>query len=209
MNQPIRVILAACSFLLLANFSSQDSTSSNNKPAVNFYGCVTDTSEKTFKAENITFERMYKQMPAYQEPPKTATAEYDPTVNLTRLDLAEIKVIEFPQNQTPQKYNNRYYIVMDVYSDARKTLKNSYIIEADKKLTCEQVNEAGPIEKEIKLKAVKKIVIDGFKQSAVLDSDSSKKPASNKPTMGAQAPTPKRKQLLTYLKGIFTFGTSA
>ncbi len=224
MNHSLRITIASCSFLLLANFSAQDTTTSGGlKPAVNFYGTVTDTSDKTFKALNITLERMYKQIPAYQIAPKNATESYDPAINITRLDLSEISKIVFPENQKPQKYNNREYLVVKVYSRDNNKTENEYLAEADKKLICDEANDAGPIEKEIKFKAVREIVIEGYKQSDALDSDDQKKlgkrKASETPDQAtslktqkpethvkaAQASGSKRRRLLGYLKDMFGF----
>ncbi len=217
MNRTIRITIASCSFLLLANFSGQDSTTSGGvKPAVNFYGTVTDTSDKTFKAANITLERMYKQIPAYQLTPKNATESYDPTINMTRLDLSEINKIAFPENQKPQKYSNREYLIVKVYSRDTKQTENEYLLEADKKLICDEINDAGPIEKEIKFRAVREIVIDGYKQSDTLDSDDQKKAKRKrleddsevsskiqKTVQSAHASGSKRKRLLGYFKDMF------
>ena len=208
MNKRLHVTLIVCSLFLCANFSSQDSTTSGGvKPTVNFYGPITDTSNKTFNAINITLERIYKQIPVYQEPPTGSAESYDPTVNITRLDLSEIKKIEFPENQKVQKYRNRDYLIMHVYSNDTKQTQNSYIIEADKKLICDEQNDAGPIEKEIKFRAVKTIIINGFKQSEDLDTKRKaniSKTAENtgKTTLSKKAEL-KKTRLLSYFKNIF------
>lgn len=209
MNRVTRVGLASCSFILLANFSSQDSTSGGTKPNVNVYGSVTDTSEKSFEAENITLERMYKQIPVYQLVPKNATEKYDPTANITRLDLSEIHQITFDPNQHPQKYNNREYVVMTVFSkDAQKT-KNDYLVEADKKLICDEVNSAGPIEKEIKFKAVKEIIIDGIKANDELKKSPLEKTSKPNPYEDANQKPTKMQRVSLYVKNMFGFKRTA
>lgn len=223
----VRLSYAAAAFILLPHFSSQDSTVSGGaKPAVNFHGKVTDLREN-FKAENITIDRLYKAIPTYQQPPlkekavsptakETASTElstlestektelkpaaprpYDPTDNVTRLDLAEISKIAMSPDQTPQRFGSRDYIVIDVYSNDTGKTKNSYMIEADKKLFFDQVNPAGPIEKEIKLRSVVSIEIDGYKQQPALSKDKEKK--ETKPVQSAQALS-KTKRLFSYVK---------
>lgn len=210
MNKKLHVVIVSCSLFLCANFSSQDSTTSGGvKPTVNFYGPITDTSNKTFNSINITLERMYKQIPVYQEPPKGSPESYDPTINITRLDLSEIKKIEFPENQMIQKYRNRDYLMMSVYSNDAKQTQNNYIIEADKKLICDEKNDAGPIEKEIKFRAVRTITIEGFKQSDDLDAKRKANASKNtetatKTTLSKKA-EPKKTRLLSYFRDIFKF----
>ncbi len=206
MNRTKRITLAGCSLVLLANFSSQDSTTAGgSKPRVNIYGSVTDTSEKTFKAENITLERMYKQIPVYQLVPKNATEQYDPTVNITRLDLSEIRKITFDPNQHPQKYNNRDYHVMTVYSRDTNATTNDYLIESDKKLICDEVNNAGPIEKEIKFKAVKEIMIEGYKAADDLEKSPLEKTTKPNPYEDANQKPTKMQRLSLYVKNMFGF----
>ena len=195
MKQYARLSLAAIAFVLLPHFSSQDNTVNGGaKPAVNFYGNVTDLRE-TFKAQNITLDRLYKAIPVYQQPPLTTTKaipassknlenttltsedhqknnpthtrSYDPSDNITRLDLSEISKITISPSQTPQKFGNREYIVIEVISKDSEKSKNAYMIEADKRLFFDQINSAGPIEKEIKLRSIIEITVDGYKQQEV------------------------------------------
>jgi hypothetical protein len=199
MKSYARLSLATFAFLLLPHFSSQDSKS-GGKPNVNFYGTVTDLRE-TFKAQNITIDRLYKAIPAYQQPPLDATIAYDPADNITRLDLSEISKIMISPNQKKQKFGNREYIVMEVLSNGKDNTKNSYIIEADKRVFFDQVNSAGPIEKEIKLSSIVEISIEGYKQQ-----EPDPAPVQKKPTTAAQAThaqPSKAKRLFSYVKNAF------
>ncbi len=204
MKKNIHLALASASFLLLANFS-QDSSNGNNKPVVNFYGTITDGSDKSFKAENITLERLYKQVPVYQVAPSSVAPEtYDPSVNITLLDLAEIDKVTVDVNQKSQKYRNRDYITICVYSkmpsdSSESQIKNEYIIESNKKLTCEEVNPAGPIKKEIMMSAVKTIQLEGYKQNNS-DQDSKNKPKKT----ASSTYNSKRKGFLLYVQNLFS-----
>lgn len=229
MKTSVRLSYATFALFLLPHFSSQDSTVSGGaKPAVNFYGTVTDLRE-SFKAENITIDRLYKAIPAYQQPPveekfatkskdscvsskpeekketaektetkSAATRPYEPADNITRLDLSEISKITLNQHQEPRRFGSRDYIVIDVYSNDKEKTKNSYMIEADKRLFFDQINPAGPIEKEIKIRAIASIEIDGYKQQPTLDTIKEKK--DQKSVKAAQACSSKTKRVLSYVK---------
>ncbi len=220
MKKNIHITLAATSFLLLANFSGQDSGNGTTKPAVNFFGTITDASDMTFEAENITLERLYKQIPAYQLSPKNlkdskdqkneidSKDAYDPAVNITRLNLAEIDKIVIDTNQIPEKHHSRDYIIIDVYSKMvsnnshEPQVKNSYLIEANKKVTCDETNPniAGTIEKEIMLKAIKTIGIKGFKSNSS-DDDKNKKTTK---TSASSKYASKSKQIMSYIENLFS-----
>ncbi len=199
MNSYTRLSLATFAFVLLSHFSSQDSAG-GGKPKVNFYGTVTDLRE-IFKAENITIDRLYSAIPAYQQPPLNATVAYDPSDNITRLDLSEISKIIVSPNQKPQKFGNREYIVVDIISKNAEKSKNAYMIEADKRFFFDQVNSAGPIEKEIKLRSIIEIVIDGYKQQ---EPELTQKKSAQKSVQTAQETSSKAKRLFSYVKNAFS-----
>ena len=180
---------------LLANFSSQDdSLNGGVKPAINFQGTVTDISAKKFNALNITVDRLYKQIPVYQVAPASATPTYDPSINLARLDLSEISSIKVIQNQMTQKYSSRDYLTIEVTSNDPKKTKNNYLIEADKKIICDEENAAGPIEKEIKIKALEEIVITGYEAAEHLQEVKAKKPEIDK------TPESNRNRMVSFFK---------
>ncbi len=197
-----RLSLAVVAFILLCQFSSQDKSDSGvAKPTINFYGSITDLRE-TFKAQNITIDRLYKAIPTYQQPPIDSTTSYDPSDNITRLDLSEISKITISPTQTPKKIGNREYIVIEVTSKDTEKSKNIYIIEADKKLFSDEINSTYPIEKEIKLRSIVEITIDGYKQQEVDPITLQKKPT--KPVQTAQASPSKAKRLFSYVKNAFS-----
>lgn len=154
-------LFALGAFFLCANFSSQDtSITGREKPKINFYGTLTDTSGNTFEVENITISGLYKQIPLYAKPndPKV-----DPTINITRIDINEISQVEIPHPNTFLTYNNRQYVEIIITSaDATKTTQH-YITEKTKRIICDQVNAAGTIEKDLSYQAIDKIIIKGHK----------------------------------------------
>lgn len=147
--------------LLLVHFGNNDeSITGREKPKINFYGKLTDTSGKTYSVENITISGMYKQVPLYQKP---TDKHKDPTVNITRIDFAEIYSIRVPFPETILTYNNRQYIELEITSADLKHTKDTYIIEKTKRLICDQINTAGPIEKDLAFEAVDILIFEGHK----------------------------------------------
>ncbi|NBP00247.1 MAG: hypothetical protein EBU90_09010 [Proteobacteria bacterium] len=161
MHKKIRPLIAVIGFLLLSNFGSQDeSVAGRIKPTINFYGSVTDTSENSYDVENITVSGMYKQVPFYAKPKNKET---DPTINITRIDFAEIAELTVPFPEQILTFNNRQYIEVQIVSKDPQRTTSSFIIELSKRIICDQVNTAGPIEKDLSFKALKKIVFKGHK----------------------------------------------
>lgn len=127
---------------------------------------------------------------------------YDPSDNITRLDLSEISTITVSPNQKTQKFGNREYIVIEVISKDIEKSKNAYMIEADKRLFFDQINSAGPIEKEIKLRSIVEITIEGYKQQEPDPVTLQKKTA--KPVQAAQGSPSKAKRVFSYVKNAFS-----
>lgn len=152
-----RPLIAITMFLVSAHFGSQEeSVAGREKPHINFYGTLTDTSGKKYEVDNITISGMYKQIPVYQKPDNK---NVNPSINTTRIDFTEVQSIHVPHPTTFLTFNNRQYIEIEVtsknLSEGKSThLKENYIIERTKRLICDQVNSAGPIEKDLSFEAV-------------------------------------------------------
>lgn len=161
MQKTGKIGLVVITFLLCANFGTDDtSVAGREKPRINFYGKLTDTSSKTYNVENITISGMYKQIPFYQKP---AQKETDPHINITRLDFSEIHSIRVPQPNMILVFNNHQYIEVEITSKDPQKTKDTYIIEKSKRVICDQVNNAGPIEKELSFQAVDILIFEGHK----------------------------------------------
>jgi hypothetical protein len=164
MQKSIKVSLIGIIFLLCANFGTDDtSIAGREKPRINFYGTLTDTSGRKYNVENITISGMYKQIPFYQKP---TSKEIDPHINITRLDFAEVYSISVPHPNTLLNFNNHEYIEIEITSKDPKHTKETYIIEKSKRVICDQVNNAGPIEKELAFQAVDVLIFEGHKPAA-------------------------------------------
>ncbi|MCF7899942.1 hypothetical protein K9K77_00340 [Candidatus Babeliales bacterium] len=154
-------LFALGTFILCANFGSQDTNiSGHEKPKINFYGSLTDTSGGHFEVENITISGLYKQIPFYAKP---LHQKIDPSINITRLDLNEIEMIEIPHPDILLTFNGRHYIEVIITSADQKKTTQRYIIEKTKRVICDQTNGAGAIEKDLSFQAVDKIYIKGYK----------------------------------------------
>ncbi len=176
MSRIVRPFLTVVTFLLCANFGSQEeSMTGREKPKINFYGTLTDTAGKSYKVQNINISGLYKQIPVYQKPENKET---DPNINITRIDFAEVYSIHVPHPNVLLVYNNRQYIEIVITSKDIKKTKDTYIIERSKRVICDQVNTAGPIEKDLSFQAVDTLVFEGHKTPAP-EPEVEKKPASH------------------------------
>ena len=149
-------------FLLCTQFSSQkSSTDGREKPSTNVYGLLTDSTNHSYYVENITIGGRFNQIAVYQKP-STNNPDVNPDINTTRIDLCEVSEIKIECPRVVQ-FNKREYIEIVIISNDMRKTKNYYIIEKLKKLFCDEINEAGPIEKELSFLAVQRIQIQGCK----------------------------------------------
>ncbi len=160
MNRLVHYTLCLMSIVTLANFSSESSVEGRQKNKINFCGTLTDIQGNTFNVENISISGSYDRIPVYQKPKNPDTK---PDVNTTRLDLKEVAVIKLPSAEPViSKFKNREYIDIIVVSNDKKRTESNYIIELNRKIMCDEVNDAGPIEKEISFQALGKLEINGY-----------------------------------------------
>jgi len=112
-------ILAISALLICAQYSmDQDEKSvsgGGKKPAVNFKGNIVDNTGRPFKASHINISGLYKQIPVYSKPTNMQNSDYNPTINMIRLDLAEVTKIEVPDPERVHMFKERKYILLDVY----------------------------------------------------------------------------------------------
>lgn len=178
-------LLGCLTILFCANFGSQESSDNGNKPAVNFYGTLTTWQGQEFSVENILLGKRYNKIPVYEIQPITDAQkkqdrefEHDPRDGIiTKLDLAEIATLSIPDPSkiyTFQKRKNSRiveYLEIVIASNDDKKTEQHYLIDLGRKLTCDQINQAGPIEKDVPLKAIKKLTIQGYRSRDESDND--------------------------------------
>lgn len=155
-----RIGIVISALLLCAQFSSQQSSlGTPEKPAINISGTlITDGVDgNPHEVENITISGRYENIPVYEKP---SSEDVNPDINTTRLDLRQISEIR-PVSVEILKFNNRDYVEIEIVSNDAKKTKNTYIIERVKRVQCDEVNAAGPIEKEVSFLAIKNLIIKG------------------------------------------------
>ncbi len=166
--------------------SDETNIHGDKKQAINFYGVLTTQQDKQYTVDNIAIGRETKHIRMYEMPDMEHThpekksdddtnneviimLEQDPKDGIvTKIDLSEVAEITVPHPDTVFRYQKRtgsrkvdYIEVVVVSNDTVKT-KNSYLLDLGRKLTCDQRNEAGPIEQEVPFKAIESLVIKGY-----------------------------------------------
>ncbi|HSW73584.1 MAG TPA: hypothetical protein VLG71_00345 [Candidatus Limnocylindria bacterium] len=169
--------LSMASIFFLVNMTSEETTIEGHKrQKVNFYGTLTTQQDEVIKVNNIAIAGKYKQILVYEYASAKDTSQeskhvlsQDPKEGIiTKIDLSETAEIQVPAPHvlwTHQKRKGQrkieYIEIIVVSGDTQKT-KNHYFIETSRKITCEQTNEAGPIEKEVPFQSLKNLVIEGY-----------------------------------------------
>ncbi len=153
------------------------------KQKVNFYGTLITWQGTKYHVDNIAIVGKYRHIPMYDKPlkmpkkVKTNTTNgkkeipmtLDPHKELvtTKIDLDEISEIHVPRPHEVWIYQpkgkRRYtYIEVEIISKNKERTKQSYLIDDNIKVTCDEINTAGPVEKEVPLSAIKQFIIEGY-----------------------------------------------
>ncbi|MCX5921767.1 MAG: hypothetical protein NTX86_00345 [Candidatus Dependentiae bacterium] len=163
--------------------AQETSTGGRNRNQINFEGILTTQEGNIYQVEQLSFNRLIKQIPVFEmpneqastlnpEPSKKGMIEYMLSENpekkfaVFKIDLAETKTIEAPEPNRIWNYQTkpgkiaRRYIKIIVTDNAGKT--DSYLVENTKTLYCAEKTPAGPKELEIKMPAFKRLEITGY-----------------------------------------------
>ncbi len=187
MRKIIFLFLNVAILLVLVNWGAPETTvAGGNKHVINFHGTLYTWAqpEQPIKIDNISLDNLFRQIPLYTKPSiknkkiiKKEGNNYiilkNPRKNFTeiQIDLSETNEIIVPQpekkwtykpeeNKTSE-YGNIVFVEIILVSNDKKT-QSHYLIENNKKLYCDKINKAGPIEMEVPIIALKKLVIEGF-----------------------------------------------
>lgn len=148
--------------VLFAQFG-RESEQNHTKPAVNFHGIVIDNADKTLTVDNITIDKLYKQIPFYVKPTDPLQ---DPLKNIARIDLQEVEEIRpaYPNNPKEGilKYANRDYIQVVIVTKGEKHIENTYLIETARKLFFDEMQNGYPVERELSFEALKKLTLTSY-----------------------------------------------
>ncbi len=170
MSRSLKKIVRILVLILFCGYCNLESMrTEKEKPEINFYGKLIDSSGHSYAVENITIGGRYKDIIVYQKP--NTNARY-PDTHKTQLNLAEISRIQTffdPTDQTNGStkkiltFDKRDYIQIEVTWHGRMS-NQRYIIERYKKIFCDQVIDGLLLEKEISFEALKELRIDGYKE---------------------------------------------
>jgi len=158
---------------MLCNWSQDNSVSGGKKQKVNFFGEIETKNDMKYKVDNISIGRLYKQIPLY-EIQKNAQGNNAITTDprkgiISRYDLAEIAAIEVPhpgEILTFQKKTSgpkTEYIELSISLNDKTLTKTSCLIDLRRKLYCDKISDAGPIEMEVPFTSLKKLTLKGYR----------------------------------------------
>lgn len=159
--------------VLLANWTTQDTTvTGDKKHRVNFFGTLETQEGNKYKVENISIGMKYKQIYFYEAPqeiPKDLMLTKDPRKGfVAKIDLSEVTEIKVPHPERKLTFKKgtakkEYVEVVIIFKDEEKT-KRRYLIDPRKKIECDEITKAGPIELEsLSFAALKHLVIKGYR----------------------------------------------
>lgn len=185
--------LIVCSLIavIVGNWGNTESTlDGDKKQQVNFYGSLlTHQAQKNILIDNISVGGKYKQISMIEKPAMSAQQNntpsasdqksgrveialtVDPKTDLvtTKIDLNEVSELQVPSPHTVWTYQKEstyrkieFLEVIIISNDAQKT-KSRYLLEARTKIYCDEINDAGPIHKEVPLAAINVLKVDGYK----------------------------------------------
>lgn len=165
--------------------TSEQNVSPTKKFPINFYGVLETHQGNKFAVDNIAIENKYRQIPMYDRPelsnlpdavPNKETGKLqimlaDNPANFTKtnIDLEECDEIQVDPNPTYAYQKGNYhateFVHVVVIAKGGKT-RHDYLMPEHTKLSCDEKNASGPIEKTVPLSAVKRLIIEGFSQRA-------------------------------------------
>lgn len=187
-----RILWGSCSLsliVLLANWSSDQTTVEGRKKnkinirgILQVHGVDEKGKPKEYTVDNIAFGKLYEKIPVYAKPspadfdPQTHMLNVDPTKKFlkTFIDLVtdegqwETIEVRVDHPETTWKYKKKEYaseveyVGITFVSNDENHTEQSYIIDLNRKLTCDEINDAGPKEMEVPIQTIKKLTITGF-----------------------------------------------
>ncbi len=191
------ITLGLVSIFILANYTTQESTvEGRKKHKVNFYGTLAPRSGKKFECDNISIAGVYKQIKVYAPPGEQDdqvkhTLKVNPNSITTKIDLVETSQIRVPHPETIWTYQRKKGARQIKYVEI-KINGHSYLIETSRKIICDEISKAGPIEKEILFTALKSLTIKGYRHR-----DPDMKKAKDKKVDCSACPCPSKKAVAT------------
>lgn len=173
--------------------SSGSNVAGSLKQDVNFYGKLITQQGQEYIVNNISIQGKYKQIIMYDKPIKHEDAvlntetkqleiklDVNPTTDLSNagIDLSEISEIVVPSPNTIWFYQKKErqqkaeFIEVDVVS--KSNTKRSYLLERKTRINCDEIDTAGPQEKNVPLSALDKLIIEGYSAKISTSGDNKK-----------------------------------
>jgi hypothetical protein len=181
MNKKISLLVYPLLIIVLANWSSSESSGDGYRQhRVNFYGTIYTCHEdgRSYTVDNISLSNLIKQIPLYEIPSSIAPAGAEHKSKLTsnprkgiitRLDLSEISEIIVPEPEFEYFFQEKKgaaktnYIEIEIVYNCPEQKEASYLIETTRKILCNEINPAGPVEKEFPVQSFCRLIIRGYK----------------------------------------------
>lgn len=189
MKKVIQGTLSLLIVALLANWGSEQTTVDGRKKnkinirgTLETHGLDEQGNPKLYKVNNIAIGKLYERIPVYAKP---SPSDFDPVTRMLNVDPAskflkayidlvtdegrwETAEIRVDQPDVTWKYKKKEYSseveyvgITFVSNDEEKT-EESYIIDLSKKITCDEINAAGPKEMEVPIQTLKRLTIEGY-----------------------------------------------
>lgn len=156
----VRLLLYVVIIILCGGFG-QSKDDVPQKHHLNYQGEITDLKDKKYKVDNISISGKLRTIKMYEKP---IDPTRDPLENITAFDLQQIYSLEpAPKGKCDTGYHyksKQYTEVVVTLLDAAKTQKH-YLIDASQRIKCDELTDAGPLEKELTFNAIKKLTITG------------------------------------------------
>jgi len=168
----ISTVITSAAICLLVNWTTQETTiAGNKKQRVNFFGMLETQEGNKYKVENVSIGMIYKQIPLYESPSdasKDHVLKRNPKGAISKIDLSETAKIEVPYPDVIWTYKKKgshqtKYIEIVVISKDQANTKCNYLVDLNRKVYCDKVNQAGPIEFEIEFQSLKCLTIEGYR----------------------------------------------
>jgi hypothetical protein len=174
-------LLLAFPAMIFSYGTAESNVGPSKKHSINFYGTLEVHQGNIFEVDNISIQDLYRQIPMYDCPgegflekatlnKETGKMEIhlkENPADITKIDLEETEEICVDREplyvfQQPQ-HRPTYFYRATIISKSNQT-KHYSLVSEHAKLTCDEIDSAGPREKDVHLSSIKSLKIKGFSQ---------------------------------------------
>lgn len=174
-------------------WGSKSNIDGDIKQDVNFSGKLITQQGQEYTVNNISIQGKYKQIAMYDKPVKHAEAvlnsetkqleirlESNPSTDLSesKIDLSEISEVSVPSPNTiwfyQKKDRQQRVEFIEVEVTTKSNTKRSYLLERKTRISCDEIDAAGPQEKRVPLAALDKLIIEGYSAKISVSGDDKK-----------------------------------